>query len=99
MDENTPRVKQAGTISVPLPKVSLKLGGKSPGSPRKEVSWLPWRAGRCPSSIPVVGLASNVALRYIRGARAGVPRTMSFLYTGPHPLLFLSRRRLAPDVP
>ena len=36
------------------------------------------RAGRCPSSILFVGLASNVALRYIRGARAGVPRTMPF---------------------
>src|ERR671910_2737534 len=34
------------------------------------------------TSIPFVGLASNVALRYIRGAQAGVPRTMPVLYTG-----------------
>jgi hypothetical protein len=31
-------LKRAGTISIPLPKVSLKLGGESPGPPSKEVS-------------------------------------------------------------
>ena len=48
MDENTPRVKQAGTISIPLPKVSLKLGGESPGPPRMEVVPLPKESGPVP---------------------------------------------------
>jgi hypothetical protein len=75
MEENTPKGKRAGATSIRLPEVSLKLGGESPGPPEMESAPLPWRAGRGLTSIPFVGLVSNVVLRYIRGARAGVPRT------------------------
>ena len=56
-------LKRAGTTSIPLPKVSLKLGGGAPARLGKKLCRYPWRAGRGHTSIPFVGLASNVAVR------------------------------------